>query len=292
MEKQIILEINRLNELMNLPLIMESPGDWITTLKKVVKGIVGIAESDKALLKTFIEGGSIIGTSKEELITILRRKDVGDDIITALEKEAGKITNATEKSAALSKVNELKALRNDVSISDDLLKIKQWRDLDHDAQLIYGEFTPYITPKVLGRLNLYKNELKNMTLTADEQKIIGKDLEACGLRLQKYINEHKDISAAEKEKAEKAANYFIKAGRWYMTKPIKNTGKILSAMVGIASLIYGVGAMIGGYQWICRGDIVSIPFKKLGLCDSSGGGNSDNGTSGIVPDSDYYRNKR
>jgi hypothetical protein len=245
MEKQIILEINRLNELMNLPLIMESPVDWIKTLKKIVTGIAGIAESDKALLKTFIEGGSIVGKSKKELITILRRKDVGDDIIKDLEIAAGKITNATEQSAALTKVNQLKALRNDVSISDDLLKIKEWRDLDHDAQLIYGEFTPYITTKVLGRLNEYKTKLKNMTLTADEQKIIGKDLEACGLRLENYINEHKDISADEKEKAEKAANYFIKAGRWYMEKPFKNSIKILSAMEVIGSLIYGVGAMIG-----------------------------------------------
>ncbi len=278
MEKEIILEINRLNELMNLPLLMETPIDWIKKLKDVVKGITGIAESEKTLLKSFIEGGSILGKSKEELITILRREDVGDDIIKALETKANSIQNATDKSEALSKVNELKLLKTDVNIADDLLKIKEWRHLDAEAKKIYENFTPYITPQVLKNLNEYKFKVKEMTLTPEEKIMIGRDLEACGLNLKKYINEHKLISDEKKAKALETANHFIKAGRWYASNPIKNTGKILGTIVGFAGLIYGLGAIMGGYKWLCSGEYLSMPFKNMNLC---GGSNNGGGSTPV-----------
>jgi hypothetical protein len=281
MNNLIISEINRLNELMNLPLIMEGPGDGLKALSKYVKDILKLTEPEIPSLRKFLEGGLLIGDEKNNLRAFIKRES-GEDIIKSLETKANSLSGA-EKTEAIGKVNELKALRNDVHIGDDLLKIQEFKHLSHDAQIIFGKFEGYISPKSLQILEDHKLALKNQTLTDDQYLKLGDACLEMGQKIDNYLAKFSNLPSNKKEALEKGSKWYREVGDTIKNNP-KEARKKLWGWTGLGFSIVAVGLLIkwatGAYVNACNSFGLGWLMKLGGLCDSNNGGGSNNGGTG------------
>jgi hypothetical protein len=105
---------------MGLSLLNEGPGDGIKKLVSFIERITGIAKTDKVLIKDFIQTGESL--SKDELKSVLNGAK-GDTILQSMEWHAKTLTGS-EKSEALSRIKELRALKTEVNVGDNLTKLR------------------------------------------------------------------------------------------------------------------------------------------------------------------------
>jgi hypothetical protein len=281
MEKQIILEINRLNELMNLPLIMEGPGDKVEKFLKIIKQFLSIAENEKSLIKKYVKGVQLSDDETKLLIASLKRDDT---IITTLEKKIREpgMLSANELTEATAKLNDLKALKNTIHPSEDLLLIKKWFHLTEEGKLLYGDFRPFISQKTLTTLENNKSKFLDGTveyLSPIHRLELADACEKIGTNIQTVLSKVK-LPPNQTEVLEKSSGFLREFGREVKNNPesaskkVKGYGKLAWQVVKILVVS---ASLIGAYKSGCKGDVPFLDsiMKFFGWC--KGGSESNNG---------------
>jgi hypothetical protein len=290
MEKSIILEINRLNELMNLPLIMEGVGDGIKKLVTIIKDALRIAESEKTLLKNYVKGIQLTDDETILLVTALKRDDT---IITTLEKQIntpGKL-KPNELTEATAKVNDLKSLKNTIHPAEELLIIKRWFHLTEEGKTLYGEFTPFISTKTLNTLEVNKSKFFDGTvdyLDPMKRLELANACEKIGTNIQTLLSKTK-LPANKQEVLEESSGFLksvakeIKNNPEGAAKKLKGYRKL--AWQAIIIMVSSI-ALIGAYNSSCKTPFIGGIMRFFGFCEGgldlnngggSGGGSNDGG---------------
>jgi hypothetical protein len=290
MEKSIILEINRLNELMNLPLIMEGVGDGIKKLVTIIKDALRIAESEKTLLKNYVKGIQLTDDETILLVTALKRDDT---IITTLEKQIntpGKL-KPNELTEATAKLNDLKSIKNTIHPAEELLIIKKWFHLTEEGKTLYGEFTPFISTKTLNTLETNKSKFFDGTvdfLDPMKRLELANACEKIGTNIQTLLSKTK-LPANKQEVLVENAGWLKRTGQEIKNNPelaakkLKGYRKLAwQAIIIMAGSI----ALIGAYNSSCKIQFIGGIMRYFGFCegalDLNNGGGSDNGGSNDV----------
>jgi len=286
MGKNIILEIKRLSELMNLPLMMEGTGDGIKKLVTIIKDFLRIAESEKSLLKSYVKGVQLTDEETMSLVTALKRDDT---IITTLENQI-KTLRGGELTEATAKLNDLKALKNATHPAEELLLIKKWFHLTEEGKTLYGEFTPFISQKTLTTLEYNKAKFFDGTVEFLDPKHSLELANACeqiGTSLQNVLSKVKNLPSNKRQVIEESAGWLKRTGQEIKNNPelaakkLKGYRKLAwQAIIVIVSAI----ALIGAYKNGCKMMFVGGIMKFFGFCEGSldlnnGGGSSNGGGS-------------
>jgi hypothetical protein len=289
MEKQIILEINRLNELMNLSLIIEGVGDGIKKLVTIIKDALRIAESEKTLLKNYVKGVQLTEEEIKSLVTALKKDDT---IITTLEAQIntpGKLT-ANELTEATAKLNDLKSLKNTIHPAEDLLVIKKWFHLTEEGQSLYGEFKPFVSQKTLDTLEANKSKFFDGTVDYLDPKRRLELVNACQ-KIETTIEtvlSKVTLPPNKREVLEESSGWLKKARQEIVNNPETAAKKVKGYRKlawQILLTIIGVIAVIGVYNSGCKSDFVGGVMRIFGFCKGGGiylnnGGGSNNGGGG------------
>jgi hypothetical protein len=278
MEKQIISEINRLNELMNLPLIMEGPGDGIKKFVTIIKDFLRIAENEKTLFKNFVKGVQLTEDETKLLITALKRDD---SIIKTLETQVGKL-HGGELTEATAKLNDLKALKNTIHPAEELLLVKRWFHLTEEGKSLYGEFTPFISQKTLTTLEANKSKFFDGTVEFMDPRNSLELANACeqiGTTLQNVLSKVKNLPSNQKQAVEESATWLKRTGRAIKENPelaakkMKGYGKLAWQCFKI---VVAAIAIVGIYNSSCKTPFIGGALRFAGFCKGNLDFDNDN----------------